>query len=108
MKADAESHADEDKKKTERLGKLNMAESSIYQTTTLLEEMKDKLTDDQKTSLTTALDNLKAVYDVKDEDRNIESIETATKALNEVWYKVSAELNKPAEEATQTQEQPAE
>jgi molecular chaperone DnaK len=108
MKADAESHADEDKKKTDRLAKLNMAESSIYQTTTLLEEMKDKLTDDQKTSLTTALDNLKAVYDVKDEDRNIESIETAAKELNEVWYKVSAELNKSAEEATQTQEQPAE
>lgn len=108
MKADAESHADEDKKKTERLAKLNMAESSIYQTTTLLEEMKDKLTDEQKTSLTTALDNLKAVYDVKDEDRNIESIETAAKALNEVWYKVSAELNKPTEEAPQMQEQPVE
>lgn len=96
MKADAEAHADEDKKKTERLAKLNAAESSIYQTTKLMEDMKDKLSEDQKKSLTESLDNLKAVYEVKDEDRNIESIEAAAKSLNETWYKVTEELNKNA------------
>lgn len=93
MKADAESHAEEDKKKTDRLAALNMAESSIYQTAKLMDEMKDKLSEDQKTSLTTALDNLKAVYEVKDEDRNMDSIEAAAKELENVWHKVSAELN---------------
>lgn len=103
MKADAEAHADEDKKKTERLAKLNAAESSIYQTTKLMEDMKDKLSEDQKKSLTESLDNLKAVYEVKDEDRNIESIEAAAKALNETWYKVTEELNKTAAPDSSTQ-----
>lgn len=93
MKADAEAHAEEDRKQTERLEKLNNAESAIYRTTQLLDEMKDKLSEEQKNSLTTALDSLKAVYDVKDEERNVDSICAAADALNEAWYKVSAELN---------------
>lgn len=102
MKADAEAHAEEDKKQTDRLAKLNNAESAIYRTTQLLDEMKDKLNEKQKTSLTSALDSLKAVYDVKDEDRNIDSICAAADTLNETWYRVSAELNTPVDGTAET------
>ena len=96
MKAEAEAHADEDKKSMERINKLNMAEASIYQTEKHLDELGEKLTDEQKQKLNDALNNLKTVYDVKDEDRDLDSIDAAVKALNETWYGISESLAKAA------------
>ena len=96
MKAEAEAHADEDKKSMERINKLNMAEASIYQTEKQLDELGEKLTDEQKQKLNDALNNLKTVYDVKDEDRDLDSIDAAVKALNETWYGISESLAKAA------------
>ena len=104
MKKDAELHAEEDKKKLERVTKLNFAENSIYQTEKNMNEMGDKLSDEQKNKLTEALDNLKAVYNVKDEDRDIDSIENASKNLNEIWYSISEELYKQTSEENSSSE----
>lgn len=104
MKKDAELHAEEDKKKLERVTKLNFAENSIYQTEKNMNEMGDKLSDEQKNKLTEALDNLKSVYNVKDEDRDIDSIENASKNLNETWYSISEELYKQTSEENSSSE----
>ena len=93
MKADAEEHADEDAKRIERLDKLNEAEQVIYRTEKSLEDLKDKITDEQKKELQEKLDSLKAVYNVKDDERNLEDIENASKALNEAWFKISSEVS---------------
>ena len=56
MKSEAEANADEDKKRAERIVKLNAAEQIIYQTEHNLEEFKDKITDEQKSKITEALE----------------------------------------------------
>lgn len=104
MKKDAELHAEEDKKILERVTKLNFAENSIYQTEKNMNEMGDKLSDEQKNKLTEALDNLKSVYNVKDEDKDIDSIENASKNLNETWYSISEELYKQTSEENSSSE----
>ena len=104
MKRDAELHAEDDKKKLERITKLNFAENSIYQTEKNMNEMNDKLSDEQKNKLAEALDNLKAVYNVKDEDKDIDSIENASKNLNETWYSISEELYKQTSEENPSSE----
>ena len=104
MKRDAELHAEDDKKKLERITKLNFAENSIYQTEKNMNEMNDKLSDEQKNKLAEALDNLKSVYNVKDEDKDIDSIENASKNLNETWYSISEELYKQTSEENSSSE----
>ena len=105
MKADAEEHADEDAKRIERLDKLNEAEQVIYRTEKSLEDLKDKITDEQKKELQEKLDSLKAVYNVKDDERNLEDIENASKALNEAWFKISSEVSQKMQaEQAETQD----
>lgn len=105
MKADAEAHADEDAKRIERLDKLNEAEQVIYRTEKSLEDLKDKITDEQKKELQEKLDSLKAVYNVKDDERNLEDIENASKALNEAWFKISSEVSQKMQaEQAETQD----
>ena len=104
MKADAEAHADEDAKRIERLDKLNEAEQGIYRTEKSLDDLKDKITDDQKQELQEKLDSLKAVYNVKDEERNLDDIENASKALNETWFKISSEVSQKMQEEAAAQD----
>ncbi len=104
MKADAEAHADEDAKRIERLDKLNEAEQGIYRTEKSLDDLKDKITDEQKQELQEKLDSLKAVYNVKDEERNLDDIESASRALNETWFKISSEVSQKMQEETAAQD----
>lgn len=94
MKAEAEANADEDKKRAERIVKLNAAEQIIYQTEHNLEEFKDKITDEQKAKITEALDGLKALFNIDDENRDVPAIEAAAENLAKSWYEVSASLYK--------------
>ena len=99
MKAEAEAHAEEDKARIERINVLNGAESTIYNHEKTLENVKDKITEEQKSKLDEALENLKSVYNVKDEDRDLDAIKAAQENYFKTWYEVSEALNK--------QEQPA-
>lgn len=94
MKAEAEANADEDKKRAERIVKLNAAEQIIYQTEHNLEEFKDKITDDQKAKITEALEGLKALFNVDDANKDVPAIEAAAENLAKSWYEVSAALYK--------------
>lgn len=58
---EAELHAEEDKKKRDRMEALNQAESTIYQTEKALEEVGDKATQEEKDSVKKALEDLKAI-----------------------------------------------
>lgn len=94
MKSEAENHAKEDKQKVERITKLNSAEQIIYQTENNLKEYDDKLTAEEKTKLSEALDGLKTVYNVNDEDRDMTTIESAVENLTKVWLEIGARLYK--------------
>lgn len=58
---EAELHAEEDKKKRERMEALNQAESTIYQTEKALDEVGDKATQEEKDSVRTAIEGLKSI-----------------------------------------------
>lgn len=94
MKAEAEAHAEEDKARIERINVLNGAESTIYNHEKTLENVKDKITEEQKSKLDEALENLKSVYNVKDEDRDLDAIKAAQENYFKTWYEVSEALNK--------------
>lgn len=100
MKAEAAAHAEEDKARMERINILNSAEGTIYNHEKTLEPVKDKITEEQKTKLEEALENLKSVYNVKDEDRDLDAIKAAQENYFKTWYEISEELNKVAPEST--------
>lgn len=100
MKSEAEANADEDKKRAERIVKLNAAEQIIYQTEHNLEEFKDKITDEQKSKITEALEGLKALFNVDDANKDVPAIEAAAENLAKSWYEVSASLYKTDDSST--------
>jgi molecular chaperone DnaK len=61
MKADAEAHADEDKKKQELIEVRNIADTTIYTVEKMLEEYKDKLSEDEKKNMADKIAAVKAV-----------------------------------------------
>tara|TARA_R110002049_G_scaffold190938_2_gene359616 strand:+ start:143 stop:2053 length:1911 start_codon:yes stop_codon:yes gene_type:complete len=90
MKADAEANAEADKVAVESAQKLNEADSLIFQTEKLLEESGDKLSEDNKSKIEGALEELKKAYETKD----LEVITPALDNLNEIWKTASEEIYK--------------
>ena len=90
MKQEAEANAEADKKAKEQVDKLNSADQMIFQTEKQLSEFGEKLSEDKKTSIETALADLKKAHEAKD----IEAIDTALTAINEAWKNASEEMYK--------------
>ncbi len=85
MVKDAEAHAEEDKAFQELVSARNQADAMIHATEKALEEMKDKIEDEEKKNIEAAMEELKAV---KDGD-NKEEIEEKTTKLTEVSGKLA-------------------
>jgi molecular chaperone DnaK len=88
MKDDAKANEEADKKRREDVEKLNMAEATVFQTRKQIEELGDKLTDEDKKSLEEKCAALEDAVKAVD----YEKIETAQNELQTVWYGVSAKL----------------
>ncbi|WP_300530902.1 molecular chaperone DnaK [Maricaulis sp.] len=84
MVQDAESHADEDKKKRELVEAHNGAEAMVHQTEKQLEEFGDKVPAADKEAIETALNELKEVKDGED----LEAIQQKTQALVQATMKL--------------------
>ncbi len=85
MVKDAEAHAEEDKAFQELVSARNQADAMIHATEKALEEMKDKVEDEEKKNIEAAMEELKAV---KDGD-NKEEIEEKTTKLTEASGKLA-------------------
>ena len=94
MVKDAESHADEDKKKREAVEAKNVAESMIHATEKSMEELGDELPEDEKGNVETAVQELK---DVLDSD-NVEDIKAKTEALSQASMKLGEIAYRKAQE----------
>ena len=79
MIKDAEQHANEDAKKKELVETRNMAEGMVTSTEKMLEENKDKATEDEVTSINDANDKLKKL--LENEDLNIEDLKSGIDEL---------------------------
>ena len=78
MVRDAESHAEDDRKRKEEAEVRNDADSRVYQTEKLLKDQGDKATGPEKESVESALAALKATLSGTD----LEAIKSATETLN--------------------------
>ncbi len=94
MVKDAEAHAEEDKKRKEEVEVKNAAESLINATEKTLEEAGDVATDEQKSKVEAAKEDLKKAMEGDD----IEDIKTKTEALQTAMYDISAAMYQKAQE----------
>jgi molecular chaperone DnaK len=79
MKRDAEAHADDDKKKREIAETRNEADNKVFQLEKLMKESGDKMTDADKASVNSAIENVKKLKDGND----IAALKSAVQALDQ-------------------------
>ena len=96
MKEEAEAHAEEDKKQLEKIATFNAAESAIYAHEKNVENLKEKMTEEESKNIEEALENLKSAYNVAEADRDVDAIAAATKNYYDVWYKITDRVNQEA------------
>lgn len=88
MKNVAKEHAAEDKMKKESVEIRNQADNLVFQTKKQIEEMKDKITSEQKSRLEAEI--VKVEDALKTNDSN--QIKAATESLTKVWNEISQVL----------------
>jgi len=95
MKREAEANAETDKKVKEEVEKMNMADTTIFQTEKQLKDYGDKLSADKKETIQKALAELKEAHQQKD----LAKLDTALAALNTAWQAASEEMYKATQES---------
>ena len=95
MKDEAAANAEADKKETERITKLNQADSLIFQTEKQLKEFGDKLSADKKAAVEAALAKLKEAHAAQ----NIDGIDAATAEVQSAFQAASEEMYSQANAA---------
>ena len=95
MKDEAAANAEADKKETERITKLNQADSLIFQTEKQLKEFGDKLSADKKAAVEAALAKLKEAHSAQ----NIEGIDAASAEVQAAFQAASEEMYRHANAA---------
>jgi len=86
MRKEAELHAAEDKKRRDLIEAKNTADNSIYGAEKVLTELGDKVPDEIKTEVRTAVDEVKKVKESEDEP----AIRKAVDALSQAVQKIGA------------------
>ncbi len=85
MVKDAESHAEEDKKRRERIEKRNNADSLLYATEKTLNEHADKVDAETKQTIESAMEQLREA--LKGDD--LDAIESASETLQQASHKLA-------------------
>ena len=97
MVKDAELHAEEDRKRKEDVETTNNAEALINAAEKTLKEAGDVATEDQKSKVTDAVEDLKKALEGKD----IEDVKAKTETLQEAVYPISTAMYQKAQQAAQ-------
>ena len=95
MKKDAETHAEEDKKKRELIEARNLADTLTYTTEKAMKDAGSKITADEKKPIEDAIAELNKV---KNGD-NLSEIKAKTETLSQAAQKIGEKLYKAAQEA---------
>ena len=102
MKQDAKEHEEEDKKRKEKIEVRNTADALVYSTEKTVEELKEKISSEDKEKIDAALKELREALTGDD----TEKIKEKTEALSQIFQKISAEIYQQAAQQRQ-QEQAA-
>lgn len=100
MVKDAQSTADEDKKRRDLAEAKNQADSLVYQTEKLIKDLGDKVPAAEKDRVETAIADLKGVKegsDTEDIRKKIDELQQASYSLSEILYKQQADQAQPGQ-----------
>ena len=103
MVKDAETHAEDDKKKREQIEVRNQADNLVYNTEKTLNENRDKLSEEDIKSIEDALKETKEAIEkgeTEDIKKKIESLTTASHKLAEAMYKQTSNADQPGADDT--------
>jgi molecular chaperone DnaK len=103
MVREAESHADEDKRKKEEIEARNRADSLVYQTEKMLNEHRSKLSESDASSVESAIAECKKALeggDVAAINRAADALTQASHKVAEAMYKSGAQPGGPGPEAS--------
>jgi molecular chaperone DnaK len=101
MKKDAEEHAEEDRKRKEKVEARNTADALIHTTEKTLEELKDKFSKEDKENIEKAIKELREALTGDDTAK----IKEKTDALSQVMQKASATIYQQAAQQYQQQKE---
>ncbi|HPU94957.1 MAG TPA: Hsp70 family protein, partial [Candidatus Gracilibacteria bacterium] len=90
MKKEAETHAEEDRKKKEAIEMRNKADSLVTQSERTLKDAGDKVSDDVKKPVQEKIDTLKKI--LEDKEAKSEDLEKGYKELSDEIQKVGAAM----------------
>lgn len=100
MKTEAKMNEAADKAERERIEKLNMADSLVFQTEKQLKEYGEKIPAEKKTAIETAVTKLKEAHKAQD----MPAIESATTELNNAWTAASQDIYNAQQSAGSSQQ----
>ncbi|WP_437193877.1 molecular chaperone DnaK [Planctomicrobium sp. SH527] len=103
MRKDAESHADEDRKRKELAEVRNRASNFVYQTEKTMKEHADKLDEGSKSALESAMEKVREAEKGDDPaaiKSALENLEHATHALSKHIYEAASKDGQAGQEAT--------
>ena len=100
MKKEAETHAEEDKKRKEKVETRNNADTLAHNVEKTLGEIKDKISDEERQNIENALKELKKALTGDD----VEEIKKKTDELSEILQKVSTNLYQKAAQKASSQQ----
>ena len=85
---EAEKFAEEDKKRKEGIEVRNQADSLVYQSEKALDELKDKISEEESAKIKAACEKVRTALNGTDND----AIKAATEELQKEFYEISAKL----------------
>ncbi len=106
MAKDAEAHAEDDKKRKEAVEARNHLDTAVYQAVKMKDDNKDKISEDDVKKLDEAVETAKKV--VADDKADKDTLEAATKALNDVLMPIGAKMYESAAKDETPEEDKAE
>jgi molecular chaperone DnaK len=109
MTKDAESHAEEDKKKREVVDLKNQADQLVYSTEKTLKEHGDKVSADVRGKIESAVNNLKEAIKGEDADaikKTIENLGSTSQELGKVLYEEAAKKQAASAPTSQAEQAP--
>jgi molecular chaperone DnaK len=102
MVREAESHAEEDRKRREAVELRNEADNLVFRTEKLISENADKIGDDVKQPVEEALAEVKTALEGTDDDAvkaAVEKLNTTSAALGQAMYAAAQAAQQPPNEA---------
>jgi molecular chaperone DnaK len=109
MTKEAETHAEEDKKKREAVDLKNQADQLIYSTEKTLKEHGEKASAESRGKIESAVNNLKEAVKGEDADaikKAIENLSTTSQELGKVLYEEAAKKQAASAQAGQAEQTP--